>query len=99
MPVMSVEQQRTFHNHRYHFERCASKQRKAPWIVGIVGAPFDINPWPVEVRGVIDENHLRSFGDVGIAEKTNLLAARSDVHRYFSSDLLQVFRDVARYPV
>ena len=99
MPVVSVQQERTLHDHRYHFECCARKQSEAPGIVGIVGSPFDINPRPVEVRGVIDENHLGSFRYVSVAEKTNLLAARSHVHRYFSSDLLQIFRDVARHAV
>ena len=99
MPVMSVQQQRTLHDHRYHFESCARKQREAPRIVGIVGSPFDVDPGTVEVRRVIDENHLGSLRYVSVAEKTNLLAARSHVHRYFSSDLLQIFRDVARHAV
>jgi hypothetical protein len=48
---------------------------------------------------VIDENHRGSFRYVSVAEKTNLLAARSHIYHYFPSDLHQVFGDPARNPV
>jgi len=45
---------------------------------------------------MIDEDHRRSFRHVCVAEKSNLLAARSHVYSYFPSDLLQVPGDTAR---
>lgn len=98
VPVVCVHQHRTFHHHRYDLESRAREQRKAPGIVRIVGTAFDIDPFAVEVRRVIDENHRRSFRDVSVAEETNLRYAVPRIPLR-PSDLLQVPGNPARDPV
>ena len=48
---------------------------------------------------MIDEDHSGSARSVSVAEKPNLLAARSHEYRHLPSDLHQVFCDRARNPV
>jgi hypothetical protein len=95
MPVVSVYQQGTFRHHRHRFDRRSRKEREATRIVGIVGAPFDVDTFAIEVGRVIDEDHFRAAGTAGIAEESNLLAARAYVHRDFFTDLLEISRDLS----
>ena len=75
MPVVRVHKQRTLHDYRYRFDRSARKQCEAAGIIRIVGTAFDINPFAVEVRLVIDENY-RPVRLLRSASRKNLTCSR-----------------------
>lgn len=95
MPVVRMHQQGTIRYRRNCFERRARKQREASGIIGVIRTSFDINSLSIEVRRVIDEDHIGSALPVGIAEKADLLPPWPDVNSDLASDLLEVLRDTA----
>ena len=92
---MRVHEQRSLDDARDCFERGACEESEATRIVRIIRSAFDVDAFAIEISRVVDKDHGRPAGSVGVAEKSHQFAARADVNGDLGSDLLEILCDLA----